>query len=777
MEMNLKTLNAQAIASTGKTKKMGMSEDAQAIVFQMFTKNIYSNPIGTIVREITSNCFDSHIEAKVNEPVVIRKGFDKLANTHYISFIDFGVGMSPDRVENIYGIYFKSTKRTDNTQIGGFGIGGKTPLAYRRSTGFGEGEYDNSFNLITNYEGIKYGYVIYEGEDSPGIAELFQEPTTEHNGTEVRIPVLEKDINTFKREMVRQLYYFENVVFDGFVADENYKTDIEETLTNDYTIVMAKSFFFRGDDLLDNVHVCLGRVAYPLDYSVLGVDSSDYEFPVAIRLEIGEIGVTPSRESLNYSEATIKLLKSKLIAVKKEITEMLGKQYESIITLEDYFKVKNNFGELEFPNGQSFNVGSIIEQKDVDFSNFKYSFTKMPNDKQLFRLFFNSNVYGKKPRVSRHSWRNDDDNNDENSALTGSYDVLIDKSRNLLYSDTEIQRKIVKMAWLKEQHKTYYIITKKNIADIHLANVISDLFSVDDAIVDATGQPTVFVQSLIDMQDEYYEIVQRQCTDYNAVEVPQDFIDGRKANTKKLSEEFRKMTIPVKLFGGYRGTTRIKLDELFKLNVPIYYGLKEQDSELSAAEQIFGVLFNDDIIISHYDEYYHKFDQAGKKGIMFIRVAANNMKYMQYCQKAYPISTFKAKYIYRKTDQVTEYFQAQNFVSRFYNVPELYRCKGFMKLAPAWEKRISAIQKFIDKTAKKNSKSEWSNNKYIINRYFDLANLKNTKEQEAFIQTITDMEEMSELNKDTVSFLKVPYGLNDYTYEGFWNIAKQVLVF
>ena len=125
MEMNLKTLNAQAISSTTETKKMRMSDDAQAIVFQMFTKNIYSNPIGMVVREITSNCFDSHVEAKVNSPVVIRKTFDKLDNSHYISFIDYGVGMSPDRVENIYGVYFKSTKRVDNTQIGGFGIGGK----------------------------------------------------------------------------------------------------------------------------------------------------------------------------------------------------------------------------------------------------------------------------------------------------------------------------------------------------------------------------------------------------------------------------------------------------------------------------------------------------------------------------------------------------------------------------------------------------------------------------------------------------------------------------
>jgi hypothetical protein len=64
--------------------------------------------------------------------------------------------MSPERIYDIYGVYFESTKRVDNTQIGGYGIGGKTPLAYKRYTGVGQDEYDNSFFVITTYNGTKY---------------------------------------------------------------------------------------------------------------------------------------------------------------------------------------------------------------------------------------------------------------------------------------------------------------------------------------------------------------------------------------------------------------------------------------------------------------------------------------------------------------------------------------------------------------------------------------------------------------------------------------------
>ena len=103
MKLELGKLNDQKIKSTGgKTTKMGFSGKANAMLFDMFTDGIYSNPIGSIVREISSNCFDSHIEAgkdTPDNPVIIKHTYDKAAKEHYISFFDNGVGMSPDRVE------------------------------------------------------------------------------------------------------------------------------------------------------------------------------------------------------------------------------------------------------------------------------------------------------------------------------------------------------------------------------------------------------------------------------------------------------------------------------------------------------------------------------------------------------------------------------------------------------------------------------------------------------------------------------------------------------
>ena len=458
MKMNLGTLNTLEIESTGgKEKKMHFSEDSQSIIFQMFSKNIYSNPIGSVVREITSNCFDSHIEAGVALPVLIKKSYDAASETHFISFIDFGVGMSPERINNVYSVYFQSTKRADNTQIGGFGLGSKSVLAYRRQTGLGENEYDNSFFVITVYNGIKYTYCIYEGNDSPVINEMFSEPTDEHNGTEVKIPVLEKDIQRFEAEMISQLYYFENIVFEGFNG-----------VSNDYKIVQGKTFLYRGEGVDSYIHVCLGRVAYPINYNVLGLSRGDYDIPVAIRLEIGEIMVNASRELIDYSDITIKLLKKKLEEVKKELTEMLTKQYEDIRTLEQYYNVKNNFGRLVMPNGGTIDLGEAIDKNKVSFVNFPYKDIDMLKENELFSTFFEVRMYGKKP--ARHNYRTRDE----------VFQHTIESLRTLngmYYVEDDLTRKIVKQAYLKSIHPSrYYVLIPHDIShDLTLRNICNKL--------------------------------------------------------------------------------------------------------------------------------------------------------------------------------------------------------------------------------------------------------------------------------------------------------------
>lgn len=752
MITNLNVLSDKKIDSTTDTIKMRLNENAATMVFQMFTKNIYSNPIGTVVREITSNCFDSHVEAGIKAPVLIKKSFDDQTNTHYISFIDYGVGMSPDRIKNVYAVYFESTKRADNQQIGGFGIGAKSILAYKRPTGYGTGEYDNSFYVITVYNGVKYYYCIVEGTDSPEISLLHEEETTEHNGTEVRIPVLEKDLDTFAKEMVRQLYYFEDIIFEGF---EN--TRYGDTLLNEYQIIHGKTFLYRGTEYSSTMHVCLGRVAYPIDYDVLGLNSRNYYIPVAVKLEVGEINVTASREQLDYSEHTIKVLKKKLDEVKAEITQLLIKQYENIVTLKDYFQFENEFGELRFPNGMTLPVTSLINQNDVDLSNFKYSFMKMPDDKQLFSFFFESKKYGKKT---------------ENKSFNGSYNTL-KHSSNLLYIEGEFQRKVAKQSYLKEKFSTYYIINRRKIDAGYMRSEIAELFNTHlDKLVDDNGKPVEFVQSLIEMQEEYWQIVIENAKNYDTIEVPAEFTVRKKRNV--LNDELRNTTVPVKLFGSY-GKERIKFDVLFKFPQPIFYGIQEDESKLNTAYELFRNLFDKKLIVSRYRNHDDRLEWDGKKGIMFIMLSKSNVKYMQFCKKAYHVDEFYNRMLYRKADLVTKYFQIYGLIERYDTLGSLYKTKNFNVLNAKWGAVINEVNKFIETLPKINSNI--SSLKTDLSRFFDLTNIKLTPEQKKYAEKIEELHKLEYQNRNILNYFNTYYIENRLDDVILVDILKKVMVF
>lgn len=751
MEINLTKLGEQAIESTAGQTKMRLSENASSMVFQMFTKNVYSNPIGTIVREIASNCFDSHVEAKVDSPVVIRKHKDKETGTHYVSFIDFGVGMSPDRIYKIYGTYFESTKRVDNTQIGGFGIGGKTPLAYKRSTGQGEGEYDNSFFVVTIHEGIKYFYCMFEGADSPMISELHQEPTTERNGTEIQIPILEKDLKTFEAEMTRQLYYFENIIFEGFEYKNKYDDEMVYPLDNDYQIIRGENFLFRGDDYSNVMHICLGRVAYPIDYSVLGLDSNDYRLPIALKLEVGDVGVTVSRESLDYNENTIKLLKKKLEEAKAEIISLISKQYEDIRTLEQYFTVKNDFGKLEFPNGESLYVGNLIKQKDIDFSNFKYTLTKMPSDRDLFKFFFEAQILGNKPRKNRYgTYKN------SNIVFNGTYKELKSKD-NLVYVDGEFKRKIIKQAYLKETYGTYYLIKQRNLASSWIRKDVADLFNVNvDVVVDDNNVIVdKFVKKLVKMQAEYFKIITKNVESYDELEVPEDFIANRKRGAG-ITPELRKTTIPVDFMNGY-AKSRVKLSVLFDYNMPIFYGTPDDSNKLKSAVGLYKILFNEHGVVRYENYGSLKTYNDEKSSIAFVQVARGNIKHMEHCKNAKPISNFFLTMLRRKETMVTEFFRNDNLITDFNNLGDFYR-KGFInRIDEAWGTKVDEIKDYIKNIPSKYKNSDIRWKRSILKSYFEVDNITPTKEQEDVRTKIDELIKLEEDNQKTLTYLNKPW--------------------
>ena len=614
-------------------------------------------------------------------------------------------------------------------------------------------EYDNSFSVITVFDKVKYIYQLYEGKALPVITPMHEEPTEESNGTEIRIPVLAKDIQRFEQEMVKQLYYFENIIFEGFNT---------ETLKNDYQIFQGENFLYRGSECYSNIHVCLGRVAYPIDYAVLGLDQNDYNIPVALRLNVGDANVTVSRENLDYNESTIKLLKQKLIDVKAELTQMIVHQYDNIIGLEDYFNFKNNFGGLKIGD-KTLKLGKLVTAKDIALTNFKYKDLPTLDSNKLFKIFFNVRMFGaKEKKVTYYNNRNEGDTYYFNKNYDGIF-----KCKSLYTCEGLLEIKRMKQSWLKSQHNRYYIVQKVNFIQNDLSDVEDDkgisLFNTN-LWDDVNLRPNAFGRLMLEAQEEYYQIIVKNAKDYDGIIVPESFIESRKR--EKLSEEVKNTTIPLSMYQSYgRYRERIKLDHLFKFSGIIYY-CTEEDEHLVRDAVRFYKIFNNENTLCTYRSYANNKNHfggiAGKKKtngkttgfnqIMFLKLAKGNVQYMKYCRNAHHISDFKSKMVHRHLNMVTNYFQTHNLVDDFECIPDLYTSDLFKSLSPMYSDKINVIKTYV-KLLPKDDNNKLDSNKSYLEQYYDLDNIVQTKDQLIIKGLIEEINTLVERNKVTLRYI------------------------
>jgi len=108
--------------SAGLTKVCDFRISTNGIMVKALTSRLYSNPIASIVRELASNALDAcptqpmeiHIPTQFDSNFWVR---------------DHGPGLSRSQMIEVFTRFGESTKRSDNSQIGGFGLGAKSPFA------------------------------------------------------------------------------------------------------------------------------------------------------------------------------------------------------------------------------------------------------------------------------------------------------------------------------------------------------------------------------------------------------------------------------------------------------------------------------------------------------------------------------------------------------------------------------------------------------------------------------------------------------------------------
>jgi hypothetical protein len=337
-----KQKEANVLVDGQSQESIGMSLDLDSaqILMQMLSKNLYSDDIGSAIRECASNALDSHRRAGVDEPIVVSLKAS-VANNYEFCVEDFGIGLDAEDVKNIISKYGKSTKRDSATELGMMGLGFKAPLAY-----------SSSFYFVCRKDGMERKYMMYEGEDTNTIDLLYEKETTERNGVKVIIPVKYSDKWQFHKKIKEQLCYFESVYFD--VPEDS-------SITNEFIISRHEHFQFSEMSTDDKLHICLDNVYYPLDFEKLGIDRID--FPVALRFSLSDgLYPTPNRESLRYTQEAKVIIKQKLT----DVADYFVTKYNDAIEEGNDIKSVINYLEkngyyLTMENGQKERIDSFVK--------------------------------------------------------------------------------------------------------------------------------------------------------------------------------------------------------------------------------------------------------------------------------------------------------------------------------------------------------------------------------------------------------------------------------
>lgn len=627
------TNDVQISMDEGEGHDFSIDMDSMSLLFKGFSDNLYSNKIGSIVREITSNCFDAHEELGIRADVEITiKDPDPLVNeSGKVSFRDFGVGLDPERIKNIFSKYFSSTKRGTNGQIGGFGIGAKSPLSY---TEF--------FEVHTIVGGIKYQYMVHRGVKVPRIELIHKEESDEPRGTEIIIPLKSpQDAHIFRKEMRSQLMYFDNIYYTNCGID------------NDYTIIRGKHFIIRERSGMDTKHptsqmrACIGKVSYPLDFSQLDIiDSYNIRTDIALLFDIGEISVTMNRENIEYNDRTINVIKQRIKDVSKELAEIRMKSVENEEDLSSYISLALNKQYVKLGNS-TYKVPEILIP-DTDDQDKLWNFEKFKDlrfigpSHHYFDELFSIRAYVGYGSISRKGQPTK---------------VSVEKLISLHGKDKQSDIKLYRIKGPISEKKIAYI-SEKVASRFYLISMRSDPFDLDtkQSFVyksnkyqeyvnkmrkkDPSYKPN-FQELVLSEYKKYINYVGKYLIEhtesYDALEIPEDWLEEYNKTRYKAKRDKSIITLRRLSNGGIYTSEKDSVFKLEKMRVKelyakfndhqlIVYGFQGEEDGLKHVSR----RLNDSLFFSRYNNgttLIRKYNWNHRLAIF--KISKENVKYLK----------------------------------------------------------------------------------------------------------------------------------------------------
>lgn len=346
--MKIQDKETSLVDTNSKALKVFQSRVHDAGLVMKYLAGLYPNPIQTLTQEYLSNGRDATREAKSNKPLLITLPTEKIPT---LKIRDYGVGLSEQRVEDVFVSFGNSTKRDTNNQIGGFGVGGKSAWSYT-----------DNFTIVSYVDGVAHHYIAL-ADGGKGISELqlqAKNPTSEPNGVEIQIAVKKDDVEKFVAAVERATMFWETLpTFTGEMIPYEkpaFQAGMVEFYAKNKVLEVGKIYLAVDGIPYEVSHMKYSELPeYRRFKDRLGkIDTGYYSSEknlfdhVIIHCQTGDVEIALNRESLQDSEFTQKGLKKifsdAMLALDKKASDKLREKTSLVEFLETHKNLRKFFG-------------------------------------------------------------------------------------------------------------------------------------------------------------------------------------------------------------------------------------------------------------------------------------------------------------------------------------------------------------------------------------------------------------------------------------------------
>ncbi len=445
--MLMPELNSAEVVKSHEFKTYDMGIKNPQVVFHILCDKTYQHPLTTMIQEYMSNARDAHREkGNTDRPIEI---ILPTALDLTLSITDFGPGISVDRMADVFIYLGESTKRADNNQHGGFGIGAKIGFAYT-----------DSFHIISRHDGIETEYLAYKGEDQLGhIDEISYKDYIGEDGVTIQLPIRSFDIESANAAVLKCCYFWKtppvltnlHLTFDGIKLGKYSHIPVHKMVSvpvEDSALLYEKILNYSKKPLIVVDRIIYGGLqeSHKIEYKKL-VDSS------IIFVDTGEVDIAVNRENLQYTDRTWSILNK---IIKTNIHKSRELAIGNLISTPEYDLYSLAKHLKHQPNSSVTNIAV-----DLDWGNYNIRYkpkakvplsVRIPKSWSLYN--FREYSYCKVGRewISRVHNKGEDDN--LYIPISDEYRYVLDDRNTSSPSPTLAYR------WYREKKATQYLILR-----------------------------------------------------------------------------------------------------------------------------------------------------------------------------------------------------------------------------------------------------------------------------------------------------------------------------